>query len=670
MSKWNAEMSDELYRVSMWGGGFFRIDDDGTLAVLPTGTDNGGVIKISSVIKEAIEQNISFPIVIRFQDVLRSQVRRLIHTFADVVDDLEYNGRYMGVYPIKVNQLREVVEEILAAGKGHRFGLEAGSKAELLAVLAYNSDPAALTILNGYKDREYMRLAMLGRALNRKMIVVIEQFHELALLVEEAKTFQVKPLIGLRSKMSSKGRGKWEKSSGERAKFGLSVPEIVRAVEYLDSVGLKEQIVLFHFHIGSQITDIRNIKDAMFEGARMYSKLHKMGAPIQYFDVGGGLGVDYDGSRSTNDSSMNYSMSDYVYDVVSGLKQVCDWEKVPHPDIVTESGRAITAYHSCLITDVIGTINNSKQRISVDKKDNEHMYLMQIRELLNDCETAEDLQSIYNDVSQIKDDCVNAFKFGVIDLSERAKVETIYWKILHKINDKLPKLDFIPEDLYELENKLSVQYLCNFSVFQSTADIWAIDQILPVCPITRLNEKPTVNCSLVDITCDSDGKIDRFIDQEGERSTLPLHELKEGEPYHIGIFLTGAYQDVMGDMHNLFGRLNEVHVYFDDEDPNDFYIEEIIRGSSAKDVLSSMQYTPQYLALSIKKAINREVAKGKIKPRFGVQLVDFYENCLSGHTYLTTDALPFSDFSFQDTSDEETSVKTEKTKSKETKKKS
>ena len=640
MSKWNTIHSDELYRVSMWGGGFFTIGTNGDLLVLPKGTPDSTTISLAAIVEEVMEQDIRYPIVIRFQDVLRAQVQRLIHTFSDVVNSLDYNGTFMGVYPIKVNQLREVVEEILSAGKGYRFGLEAGSKAELLAVLAYNRDPEALTILNGYKDREYMRLALLGRSLNRKTIVVIEQFHELALLVEESKNFHVQPLIGLRAKMSSKGQGKWEKSSGDRAKFGLTVPEIVRAVEYLKSVELLDQIVLFHFHIGSQITDIRSIKDAMFEGARIYCKLRKMGAPIQFFDVGGGLGVDYDGSRSTNESSMNYSMSDYVYDVVSGLKQVCDWEQVPHPDIVTESGRALTAYHSCLITDVIGTIDNSKQRIDLEVEEGEHIYLTQMRGLLQECGENEDVQSIYNDVAQIKDDTVHAFKFGVLSLTERAKIETLYWMILHELNDILPKLDFVPEDLQGLSNQLSIQYLCNFSVFQSTADIWAIDQILPVCPISRLDEEPTVHCSLVDITCDSDGKIDRFIDAEGERETIPLHILREGEPYHIGIFLTGAYQDVMGDMHNLFGKVNEVHVYSDEEDPSGFYIEEIIQGASAMDVLSSMQYSPQYLALSIKKSIGRAVAEGKMKPRFGVQLVDFYEACLQGQTYLSEHPIP------------------------------
>ena len=640
MSKWNISLSDDLYRVSMWGGGYFSIGEDGSLTVIPSGVSNDGSISISSIIEEVIQQDISFPIVLRFQDVLRAQVRRLIQSFSDVVEDLDYNGTFMGVYPIKVNQLREVVEEILTAGKGHQFGLEAGSKPELLAVLAYNLDPNALTILNGYKDREYMRLALLGRALNRKTIVVIEQFYELQLLVEESKSFLVKPMIGLRAKMSSQGQGKWEKSSGEKAKFGLTVPEIVRAIEYLESEGLKEQVVLFHFHIGSQITDIRSIKDAIFEGARLYCNLIKMGVPIQYFDVGGGLGVDYDGSRSTNESSMNYSLSDYVYDVVSGIKQVCDWEKVPHPDIVTESGRSITAYHSCLITDVIGSIDNAKQRIDYEPVEGDHPYVQQMLEIYKDCEANEDVQSIYNDVAQIKDDSVNAFKFGVLSLRERAKIETIYWRTLRLLQQRVPSIDFVPESLQELDKKLSVQYLCNFSVFQSTADIWAIDQILPVCPISRLDEEPIVNCSLVDITCDSDGKIDKFIDSEGVRETIPLHRLKEGEAYHIGIFLTGAYQDVMGDMHNLFGKVNEVHVNYDKQDPDGFYIEEIIQGASAKEVLSSMQYSAEYLVMSMKKSIGQAVKQGQMKPRFGVQLVDFYEACLGAQTYLSTDPIP------------------------------
>lgn len=630
---WTLEEAEKTYHISRWGDGYFTVNPKGNMAVIPTKNPNGPIIDIAEVIDEMNKEKIAFPAVIRFHDILRSQVKNLNRTFREVIEDANYEGRFMGVFPIKVNQMREVVEEVVDAGAPYHFGLEAGSKPELLSVLALNDNHQSLTILNGYKDKDYLKLALMGLKMGRNIIVVIEKFSELTALLKLSKEMKVKPVIGLRCKMSVKGRGKWAESGGERAKFGLTIAELIQCVELLKQNDLIECFKLFHFHIGSQITDIRTVKDAISEGARIYAKLSKMGVDIRYMDVGGGLGVDYDGSRSTNESSINYTVTEYCEDIVYGLKQICDIEEVPHPNIITESGRYITAHHSCVVSQVVDKIETSNTRFDTKKITDEHIIVSNMRDLLKQVKP-EYLQTIINEADQLKEDGVNAFRLGVISLEERAKIETLYWQVHKEVVDKLKTLDFLPEDLAHLDEYLAPQYLCNFSVFQSAVDSWAIDQLLPVAPITRLNERPQNLCSLADITCDSDGKIDQFINLDHSTKTLPLHEVLPDEPYYIGLFLTGAYQDVMGDMHNLFGRLNEVHVYCDDDDPSDFYIEECIRGNSAQQVLSTMQYNPEYMAQVIKKSIDKQVQRGKISPREGVKLVDFYEDCLNSYTYL------------------------------------
>lgn len=630
---WTLEEAEKTYHISRWGDGYFTINDKGHMAVIPTKNSEGPIIDIAEVIDEMKKEKIAFPAVIRFHDILRSQVKNLNRTFREVIEDANYEGRFMGVFPIKVNQMREVVEEVVDAGAPYHFGLEAGSKPELLSVLALNDNHQSLTILNGYKDHDYLKLALMGLKMGRNIIVVIEKFSELTALLKLSKEMKVKPVIGLRCKMSVKGRGKWAESGGERAKFGLTIAELIQCVELLKEDDLIDCFKLFHFHIGSQITDIRTVKDAISEGARIYAKLVKMGVDIRYMDVGGGLGVDYDGSRSTNESSINYTVTEYCEDIVYGLKQVCDIEEVPHPNIITESGRYITAHHSCVISQVVDKIETGNTRFDTKKITDEHILVTNMRDLLKQVKP-EYLQTIINEADQLKEDGVNAFRLGVIGLDERAKIETLYWQVHKEVVDKLKTLDFLPEDLAHLDEYLAPQYLCNFSVFQSAVDSWAIDQLLPVAPITRLNERPQNLCSLADITCDSDGKIDQFINLDHSTKTLPLHEISADEPYYIGLFLTGAYQDVMGDMHNLFGRLNEVHVYCDDDDPSDFYIEECIRGNSSQQVLSTMQYNPEHMAQIIKKCMDKQVQRGKLSPREGVKLVDFYEHCLNSYTYL------------------------------------
>jgi arginine decarboxylase len=634
--KWTIDDSENIYRVKRWGDGYFEIGQNGNLHITPVPSNTEMRIDFKAVVDEIKQEGIQFPVVVRFHDILRSQVALLNQTFKNTVKEAEYKGDYMGVYPVKVNQMREVVEEIVDAGTPFNYGLEAGSKAELLTVMALNKNAESLTILNGYKDEEFMRLALLSRKLGRKTIVVIEKFSELILLVKNAKELGIEPIVGIRSKMTVKGRGKWESSGGDRAKFGLTISEMINAARYLEEHGMANCLKLLHFHIGSQLTDIRAVKESIAEGAMIYSELHKMGFKLEYVDVGGGLGIDYDGSQSTNDSSRNYNIQEYVADIVYGMKQVCDLEDVPHPTLVSESGRAITAHHSCVVTQVVGEIRAHGTGIETNIAEGEHVLVSDMRELTEVIEQQDNLQEIFNDASQFKEQALNAFKLRVISLEELAKIETLYWLVMEKVQLRLKDAEFVPEEMQELDFALSSQYLCNFSVFQSAADTWAIDQVLPVVPLTRMHEKPTINCSLVDITCDSDGKLDQFIGEQGISNVVPLHNLKPDEDYFLGLFLTGAYQDVMGDMHNLFGRLNEVHIFSDPEDPQGFYIEEVVKGSSVENVLSIMQYHPSSMANDVKKMIDARVAQGQMKPREGVKWTDFYEDCLKGYTYLKT----------------------------------
>ncbi len=629
---WTIDDAEELYGVNRWGAGYFSIGDKGNIQIAPNHRLPDVTIDMKEVIDEIISEGIQFPAVIRFHDILRSQVEILNETFAETIVEAEYQAKYVGVFPIKVNQMREVVEEIVDAGQPYNYGLEAGSKPELMAVLAFNENPEALTVLNGYKDEDYLTLALLGRQLRRKMIIVIEKYSELEMLIPLAKKLGVEPMIGLRSKMMVRSAGKWAGSSGDRAKFGLSITEILNVIERLKQENMLHCAKLLHFHIGSQLSDIRKVKEAVSEGARLYAKLYQLGVPLEYLDIGGGLGIDYDGTSSATDSSRNYSTEEYVADVVYGVKQVCDLEEVPHPNLVSESGRAITAHHSCVVTNIVGEIKNTGDKYDISPEDGEHILVSNMRELV----TAEEMhpQERYNDAASFKTSAYEAFKLGILSLNEMAKLDTMYWQILSKIHQSLDHDAFVFQELEELEDMLASQYLCNFSIFQSAADTWAIGQVLPIVPITRLNEKPEVRCSIVDITCDSDGKLSKYIEGTEISDNIPMHALRKGEDYHVGLFLTGAYQDVMGDMHNLFGRLTEVHIYCHDDEPGDFYIEEIVPGTSAEKVLEAMQYNTDFMAKMVKRFLDSEIRLGNIPPREGVRWTDFYEKCLADTTYL------------------------------------
>ncbi len=626
--EWTLSAADEVYQISRWGEGYFALNDKGDLCVRPKKDTQGPSINIVEVLEEMKAKQIPFPAVIRFHDILRAQVATINKTFRSVIEEARYNGTYMGVYPIKVNQMREVVEEIVDAGTPYNYGLEAGSKPELMAALAMNTNQNSLTILNGYKDEDFLRLALLGNQIGRKVIVVVEKYSELIQLMELSEKTGVEPMIGLRAKLATKSTGKWAGSSGDYAKFGLTIPEILQAVRFMKARGKEHCLKLFHFHIGSQIPDIRTIKDAITEGARIFCKLVKEGAKLEYFDVGGGVGVNYDGT-----GSINYTLKDYAGDVVYILKQTCDLEDVPHPNIVSESGRAVTAHHSCVVTNVFGAIEIGKSEMPTEKVMNEHVLVTNIRDLAHDV-NEKNYKDVYADALKVKEDTESAFKLGVLTLDERAKVETLFWKIARQVVEQSKKDEYAPDEILALRNQMASQYLCNLSIFQSAPDTWGIGQILPVVPLHRHNERPEVLASVADITCDSDGKIDCFLSPDGPSNSVPMHKLKDGEDYYVGLFMTGAYQDIMGDMHNCFGRLNEVHVFCDDDDPTDFYIEEVIRGNRAGHVLSTLQYNPETMAQTMKANIDTQVKRGKIRPRDGVDLTDFYEECLESYTYL------------------------------------
>ncbi|MDO8520385.1 MAG: biosynthetic arginine decarboxylase [Deltaproteobacteria bacterium] len=640
-SEWSISKAVEYYNIENWGSGYFGINEKGHICVWPYGQP-GPSIDMMDVVDEIRDKKLSLPCVVRFQDILRSRVETLNKIFEKQIAEKKYGAGYFGVYPIKVNQMREVVEEILDAGAPMHFGLEAGSKGELITVLAYNTDPEALTICNGYKDEDYLRLAMLGRKLGRKVIVVIEKLSELTQLLRVADEMQVEPLIGLRAKLSTPGAGKWVSSSGDFAKFGLTTPEIIEALKILKNLGKENVLKLFHFHAGSQLTDIRTIKEAVNEGARMYAKIRKMGFGVEYFDVGGGLGVDYEGSNTTSDSSVNYTMEEYVSDVVHMVQNICKEEKVPEPNLVSESGRAITAHHSCIIMSVFGSIQIGQENGNLIPSESEHLIVKKMRELVTGL-SLKNVQASYHDATAKKEEALSMFKLGILDLSDRAKVEGLYWSLCRQIVLINSKRKRVSKDTSHLETLIADQYLANFSLFQSAPDHWAFDQLFPIVPLQRLDEEPTCDGTIVDITCDSDGKIDRFIDPVAARPTLALHELKGDEPYHIGLFMLGAYQDIMGDMHNLFGRVNEVHVFCDDEDPEDFYLEEVIPGDNIADVLVRVQYTPSELARLLKRSVDEKIKSGTIKPKEGTMLVDFYEQVMKNYTYLVTEKVNAAD---------------------------
>src|SRR5271170_3332281 len=635
---WSIESARALYNIQRWGAKYFDINDAGHVIAKPL-QDAGAIVDITDVIEEAKSHGLKFPVLIRFQDILRHRVEAINKAFQSSIAEFNYQGKYRGVFPIKVNQLREVVEEILDAGKPYDFGLEVGSKPELFAGLALQNHQGCLIICNGYKDAEFIKMALLGIKLGKRVIMVVEKLEELRHIISISKQLGVEPLIGIRARLLSKGAGKWAESGGENAKFGLSTAELLTATEMLKAENLSHCLKLLHFHIGSQVPDILTVKKAVQEAARFYAKLHKMGFPIEYMDVGGGLGVDYDGSRSNFDSSTNYTLQEYTNDIVYYIADVCNAERVPHPNIISESGRAIVAHHSVLIVEVFGSIEKIRPEVSTACGENEHALVKELCDIKKNLAKANKLEA-YHDALERREDAQHMFTLGVLDLPEKAKIENLYWEISRDVVASFKGQPYAPEEIRKLEDTLADQYLCNFSVFQSLLDHWALGQLFPIMPIARLNERPTRECTLVDITCDSDGQVNKFIDLRDVRDTLPLHELiangnGKPEPYFIGFFLMGAYQDIMGDLHNLFGRVNEVHVFLEPDEPTGYYIEEIIEGATIVQSLAQVQYDENELKRQMKAQMDEAIKSDRMKPSEAMRLLDDYERGLKAYTYLS-----------------------------------
>jgi arginine decarboxylase len=629
---WDIPSAVSLYNIDRWGSGYFSINRSGNVQVMPTQSEQQA-IDLVDVIKEAKESGLSFPLVIRFQDLLRNRVETINRAFQSAIAEAGYQNVYKGVFPIKVNQLREVVEEILDSGSPFNFGLESGSKPELIAALAVHRNPESLIICNGYKDFTYIQNALLGRKLGKRVIMVVEKLEEIRQIVQVSREMNVLPILGLRVRLQAKGSGKWATSGGENAKFGLSTAELVAASNYLKAEGLSETLQLVHFHVGSQVPDIGVIKRAVREAARFCAKLSKMGHPVGYLDVGGGLGVDYDGSRTAFDSSMNYTLQEYARDVVYNIMDVCDSEQVPHPTIVSESGRAIVAHHSVLIVEAFGSIEKGTAELPLLLHESDPKVLHDISEIQRTLTKQNRMENLH-DAQQVKEQAQSMFELGLLDLESKARIETIFWQIAQSVVEFCRGMRYVPDEIKELETALGDQYLCNFSVFQSLLDHWALGQLFPVMPVHRLAEPPDRNGTLVDITCDSDGKVSKFIDLQDVRETLPLHRIIPGEPYYLGFFLMGAYQDIMGDLHNLFGRVNEAHIFLDEDEELGWYVEESIEGSTIASVLSMTQWDENFLTRLLKAQIDSAIKSDRLKPSEAMRLLSEYERGLKGYTYL------------------------------------
>ncbi len=632
-TEWDLESAIATYNVEGWGNGYFTVNSSGNVEAKPL-QDNGGSIDLLEVVNEARARHLGFPLVIRFQDLLRHRVESINRVFQTAITEFGYRNQYRGVFPIKVNQLREVIEEIVDAGQPFHFGLEAGSKPELVAALAMHQDPESLIICNGYKDPAFIRIALLGRKLGKSVVIVVEKLEELEQTIRISNEVGVEPYIGIRVRLHSKGSGKWSPSGGENAKFGLDTTNLVAASQMLKEAGLAHCFKLLHFHVGSQVPDISTIKRAVREAARYYAKLYKLGHDLGYLDVGGGLGVDYDGSRSDFDSSTNYSLQEYANDVVWNIMDVCDSEGVAHPAIVSESGRAIVAHHSVLVMEAFSSIERTAPKLKVEAAEKDHKLVHDILEVKQRLKRGNRIESLH-DSQHIKEESQQMFDLGLLDLESKAKIETVYWQVAQQIVNMHRGLRFVPEEVKQLETSLGDQYICNFSVFQSLLDHWALGQLFPIMPIHRLNTPPDRNGMIVDITCDSDGKISKFIDLQDVKETLPLHRIPPGEMYYIGVFMVGAYQDIMGDLHNLFGRVTEVHVFLDPDEESGWYIEEVIEGSTIGEVLAMTQWDKVELMRLLKSQVDAAIKTDRLKPNDAMKLLSDYERLLQEYTYLS-----------------------------------
>ena len=629
MRKWRIEDSEELYNITGWGTSYFSINDAGHVVVTPR--RDGVTVDLKELVDELQLRDVASPMLLRFPDILDNRIEKMSSCFKQAAEEYGYKAENFIIYPIKVNQMRPVVEEIISHGKKFNLGLEAGSKPELHAVIAVNTDSDSLIVCNGYKDESYIELALLAQKMGKRIFLVVEKMNELKLIAKMAKQLNVQPNIGIRIKLASSGSGKWEESGGDASKFGLTSSELLEALDFMESKGLKDCLKLIHFHIGSQVTKIRRIKTALREASQFYVQLHSMGFNVEFVDIGGGLGVDYDGTRSSNsEGSVNYSIQEYVNDSISTLVDVSDKNGIPHPNIITESGRALTAHHSVLIFEVLETATlpewDDEEEIAPDA----HELVQELYSIWDSLNQNKMLEA-WHDAQQIREEALDLFSHGIVDLKTRAQIERLYWSITREINQIAGGLKHAPDEFRGLSKLLADKYFCNFSLFQSLPDSWAIDQIFPIMPIQRLDEKPERSATLQDITCDSDGKIANFISTRNVAHYLPVHSLKKTEPYYLAVFLVGAYQEILGDMHNLFGDTNAVHV---SENEKGYNIEQIIDGETVAEVLDYVQYNPKKLVRTLETWVTKSVKEGKISLEEGKEFLSNYRSGLYGYTYL------------------------------------
>ena len=626
--RWSTQDASDLYDVASWGKGYFSVAPNGHLRVHPE-KDPARAIDLKELVDTLVLRGISLPILIRFADILKHRMGEIASAFQTAIAEHKYQGNYFCVYPIKVNQQRQVVEEVLEYGRPYRFGLEAGSKPELLAVMAL-ADNETPIICNGFKDDEYIEMAMLAQKLGRHIIPVVEKYTELDLIAKYSERVGVRPTIGLRVKLASRGAGRWKSSAGYRSKFGLTTSEAVRALQELKERGMADCLHLLHFHLGSQITNIRHLKGAVNEAARMYAELARAGAGLRYLDVGGGLGIDYDGSQTDFESSVNYTLQEYANDVVYHIQNVCDESGVPHPTIVSESGRAMTAYHSVLVFNALGVSGYGDEEVRELPPEPEQP-LIDLQETYRSL-SAKNLLESYHDSQQALDQALNLFSLGYLPIEQRCLAENLYWSISRRIQKLARDLDYFPEEFEGLDAMLADTYFCNFSLFQSMPDSWAIKQLFPIMPIHRLDERPTQYAVLGDITCDSDGKVDQFIDRRDVKRTLPLHPFTNGQDYYLGAFLLGAYQEILGDLHNLFGDTNAVHVKLNEV--GDTILDAVIKGDTVREVLNYVQFNVDSLVTALRKDVETAVRESRMSYEESGKLLRFYEEGLQGYTYL------------------------------------
>ena len=629
MRKWSIDDSAELYNINGWGLNYFSINEKGHVTVTPKA--DGPAIDLKELMEELQVRDVSAPVLLRFPDILDNRIEKISHCFETAAKEYGYTGKNFLIYPIKVNQMRPVVEEIVSHGNKYNIGLEAGSKPELHAVLSIDIDDDAMIICNGYKDESYIELALLAQKMGRNIYIVVEKLNELRTLAAISKRLKVRPNIGIRIKLASSGSGKWEESGGDVSKFGVNSSELLEALDILEKNKLADCLKLIHFHIGSQVTNIRRIKTALKEASQFFVQLRGMGYGIQFVDIGGGLGVDYDGTRSaTSGNSMNYSIQEYVNDAVSSLVDACEKNGLPQPNIITESGRSLTAHHSVLVFEVLASTSLPECDDDEEIAEDAHELVKELYDLWENLNLPRLLES-WHDAVQIREDALGLFNLGLIDLRTRAQVERLFWSVAREVHSMAMGMKHAPEELRKIAKMLPDKYFCNFSLFQSLPDTWAIDQIFPIIPLSRLNEQPTKSATIQDITCDSDGKIANFVTARNLAYSLPVHELKDKEPYYLGVFLVGAYQEILGDLHNLFGDTNAVHVKVRGDE---YVVDKVIEGETVADVLEYVQFNPKRMARTVEVWVMSSVKKGTISAEEGREFLSNYRSGLYGYTYL------------------------------------